>query len=112
MKRHYKTLEGLMRACGIKEINLNQMRESRIYHPKFGWIDFTLDDDVRDNFYRGIAEVVWSRVTDERLELVKYADYKYILNRLTYNRVYKRFGYCAGQDYPGEIRFIQNFLRK
>ena len=110
--KHYKTLEGLMRACGIREINLNQMREGRIHHKTLGWINFTLDEDVKENFYRGIAGVLWSRVTDERIGFVRYADYKYILNRLTYNGQYKRYEYCAGQDYPGEIRFIQNLLRK
>lgn len=110
--RHYKTLEGLMRACGIREINLNQMREGRICHKTLGWINFTLDEGVKENFYRGIAGVLWSRVTDERIDFVRYADYKYILNRLVYNGEYKRYEYGAGQDYPSEIRFIQNLLRK
>jgi hypothetical protein len=110
--RHYKTLEGMMRACGIREINLNQMREGRIHHKTLGWINFTLDEDVKEDFYRGIAGVLWSRVTDERIEFVRYSDYKYILNRLAYNGQYKRYEYSAGQDYPGEIRFIQNLLRK
>lgn len=110
--KHYKTLEGLMRACGIREINLNQMREGKIYHKTLGWINFTLPDGVKEDFYRGIAGVVWSRVTDERIDFVKYAGSKYIFNRLTYDGKYKRFGYCAGQDYPGEIRFIQTLLRR
>lgn len=110
--RHYKTLDGLMRACGIREINLNQMRKGKIYHKTLGWINFTLPEGVKEDFYRGIAGVVWSRVTDERIDFVKYADDKGILNRLFYNRQLKRYEYSAGQDYLGEIRFIQTLLRR
>ena len=107
---HYKTLKGLLRQTSYGRINLNEMRSRRFYHKTKGFVNFSLDWGEVGKFYRGIAGVVWSKVTEDRIAMVSSAKYMYILDRLWYNG--KRYEYCAGQDYVGEIRHIQNELRK
>jgi hypothetical protein len=108
--RHYKTLKGLMRATGIRYLTLRQFRDGRIIHKSLGFIRFTLDDSAKLEFIEGITGVIWSKVTDERLSQVANAGSYGIFDRLWYNG--KRYEYCAGQDYTGEIRTIQYLMRK
>ena len=108
--RHYKTLKGLMRATGTRQLTLNSVRNGKIYHKSLGFIRFTLDDSAKLEFIEGIAGVIWSKVTDDRLSQVANAGSYGIFNKLWYNG--KRYEYCAGQDYPGEIRTIQHLMRK
>lgn len=102
---HYKTLKGLMRANNIRQFTLADFRRHIVWKPGVGSIRFTLPEEVMDEFARGIAGVIWSKVTEDRVYRVMYAKDMGILRRLWFDG--KRYEYCAGQDYTGEIRFIQ-----
>lgn len=106
----YKTLKGLLRQTSYGRITLNDVRQGRFYHRTKGWVNFKLSIPAQEEFYKGIAGVVWSKATPIRIAYVNNAKYMGILDRLWYNG--KRYEYCAGQDYVGEIRFIQNQLRR
>lgn len=106
--RYYKTIRGLMRANGLYQFSLYDLAKGRICGVN-GWINFRLSSEKKEAFYRGIAGVVWSKVTPERVRRVKECDavkYPSTTQRLTYDES-RGFGYCAGQDEPAEIRRIQ-----
>ena len=73
-----------------------------------GWIKFTLSEEAENEYVRGITGVIWSKVNDERIYRIRHAKSMGILRRLWFDG--KRFEYCAGQDYTGEIRYIQNHI--
>lgn len=106
MNHENHSLQDLKRSVEPNELWPNR----RFYHKTKGFVNFSLDWNEVGKFYRGIAGVVWSKVTEDRIAMVSSAKYMYILDRLWYNG--KRYEYCAGQDYVGEIRHIQNELRK
>lgn len=105
---HYKTLKGFMRANNIRQFTLEDFRSGRIYASGRGWIKFELSESAQDEYVRGITGEIWSKVNDERLDRVRHAKSMGILRRLWFDG--KRFQYCAGQDYTGEIRFIQRHI--
>lgn len=107
---HYQTLKGLLRQTSCGRINLNEMRSGRFYHKTKGFVNFELKESEKRRFYCGIAGVLWSKPTNVHVAYVERAKYMYILDRLWYNG--KRYEYCAGRDYVGEIRHIQCELRK
>jgi len=109
--RHYKTLRGLLRAMESQQINLNQMRQKRIYHKSLGWINIIIEESVEREFYEGICGVVWSQVNEERIFYVSTAPYYGIFDRLCYDIRYNKYEYIAGQDYRSEIRCIQRLLK-
>lgn len=100
----YKTLRGLMRALDKRVFTANDMSRGEGYFPKRRrTCRFQIPDDVEEAFWRGLAEVVWKKPTPT--QVYKLRMYRAgIMNRLWYNGRY--YEYCAGQDYPGEIRFI------
>lgn len=102
---HYKTLKGLMRANDIRQFTLADFRRGQLYSTRHGWFNFKLSEQAEDEFVQGITGVIWSKVTDERIYKVRHAREMGILRRLWFDG--KRYEYCAGQDYTGEIRFIQ-----
>ena len=103
---HYKTLKGFMRANGIRQFTLEDFISGQCFNPRHGWIKFQLSESAANEYIRGITGVIWAKVTDERMYRVRHAKSMGILRRLWFNG--KRYEYCAGQDYRGEIRFIQN----
>lgn len=105
---HYKTLKGFMRANGIRQFTLEDFRSGRIYRSRKGWIKFTLSEEATNEYVRGITGVIWSKVNDERMYRVRHAKSMGILRMLWFDG--KRFVYGAGQDYTGEIRYIQNHI--
>lgn len=105
---HYKTLKGFMRANDIRQFTLEDFRSGHCFNPRHGWIKFKLSEEAENEYIRGITGVIWAKVTDERMYRVRHAKSMGILRRLWFNG--KRYEYCAGQDYRGEIRFIQNHI--
>lgn len=81
--------------------------------PEDGWTDggindmfwFEFPEDVLHEFYSGCAKVVWRNPKDWQIQRLRHYNAG-IMRRLWFNG--ERYEYCAGQDYPGEIRFIQN----
>lgn len=107
--RKYKTIKSAAKQCFYKEISLSDFVKGQMYHKTLGWIKFKVDDF--DAACLGFAQVIYERNAKSKLHLIKSAKPYGILGRLTYDARYDRFGYCAGQDYPSEIRFIQRLLR-
>ena len=104
---HYKTLKGFMRANGIRQFTLEDFRSGQCFSAQHGWIKFKLSEEAENEYVRGITGVIWSKVNDERMYRVRHAKSMGIL-RLWFDG--ERFEYCAGQDYTGEIRHIQNHI--
>ena len=105
---HYKTLKGFMRANGIRHFTLEAFRSGQIYSSRKGWIKCTRSEESMNEYVRGITGIIWSKVNDERMNRVRHAKSMGILRRLWFDG--KRYEYCAGQDYTGEIRYIQNHI--
>lgn len=116
--RKYKTLKGLLNQCYCHELNFNDFTSRAFYHDKScRWCKFSLPDEEIKLAVRLFANVVYGRVTINQLNNIKY--YKGsrfgILQRLTIQKKSYdkeiRGTYCAGQDYPAEIKTIQKILR-
>jgi len=108
--RKYKTIQSAARQCYYKEISLVDFINGQMYHKTLGWIKFKVEEF--DAACLGFAQVIYERKAKSKLHLIKSAKPCGILRRLTYDSRYDHFGYCAGQDYPSEIKFIQRLLRK
>lgn len=104
----YKTLKGFMRANGIRQFTLEDFISGRCSSSRHGWVKFHLSESAANEYVRGITGVIWAKVTDERMCRVRHAKSMGILRRLWFDG--KRYEYCAGQDYTGEIRYIQNHI--
>lgn len=112
MKCKYKTLKGLMRVNN-NYFTLDNYRSMRIYHTKKGWIDIKLTDKLKQEIINLFLEVLGSKNNDKLKEVLLINDFRNlgIYSRLWIDKKLKSV-YCAGQDYPGEIRFIKKELLK
>lgn len=108
----YKTLKGLLRANHFSQFTFQEFISGRFCHKTHGLCRYVLSDEARDEAARKFAGVLYSRPDEEKVSLVRrYGGREYgILRRLFINRD-GRAEYCAGQDYPGEIRTIQHIMR-
>lgn len=70
---------------------------------------FELPDEVMDEFYRGCCQVIYRHPKEWQIRQISYVNAG-IFRRLWWNG--RRYEYCAGQDYPSEIRCIQGLIRK
>lgn len=108
----YKTLKGLLSQVGGRYFTFYDFHSGRFYHKKHGWVQYKLSDEAKEEAARKFAGVVWSKVNDDRVCQCRhyYGKMCGILERLW---ITKRglAKYCAGQDYPSEIRTIQYLLR-
>lgn len=106
----YKTLEGLRRQLTCETITGEQMANMRA-HFNDGWhYKFKVTERVENEFWNGIAHVIWRKPSERQIRLLRYAE-TWMLRRMLYTSS-NRFQYCAGQDYPYEIRSIQNYVNK
>lgn len=105
----YKTLKGLLKAMGETTLTAKQMAEKHARFADAWHYDFKVSEELENEFWKGIAEVVWKRPSARQINLLKYAK-SWMLDRLYYSNGYYR--YCAGQDYPSEIRSIQNCVNR
>lgn len=104
--KKYKTLKGLMKALNKHVLTLRDMNRGAAWFPnERKTCRFELPDEVKRGFYEGIAKVIWTR--PKAWQISRLADITFgLTERLWWNG--NRFEYCAGQDYPSEIRFIQH----
>lgn len=104
--KKYKTLKGLMKALDKRVLTLRDMNRGAAWFPnERRTCRFELPDEIKQAFYEGIAKVIWTR--PKTWQISRLANITFgLTERLWWNG--KRFEYCAGQDYPGEIRFIQH----
>lgn len=114
--KKFKTLAGLCRALYGNELTYSEFVCGRaVFKNSKGfatWGAFELDEKARKEFAEGIAKVLWARPDESKVRAVlRYYGRDYgIFRRLWYSKRYKRFEYCAGQDYTGEIRTLQKLI--
>lgn len=110
--RRYKTLEGLRKQLRSGFITAEEMREKRACFKDYSYHNFSISAEAEDEFWQGIAKVVWNRPSSHNVNSLR--DLKIgLMSRLMYDGgKYREYSYCAGQDYPGEIRTIQYYARK
>ena len=111
--RYYKTLRGLL-SQNDGQLNFNDFHANQFYHKTAGWVTFRLPQEEKDKGYKILASAIYSNGEKmyERLKYYRGQSYG-IFRRIFFDK--HRFGkgdYCAGQDYPSEIRFIQCLFRK
>lgn len=109
--RKYKTLKGLLSQNG-GQLGYNDFHRNQFYHKTAGWQNFSLPEEEKEKGYIMLASAIY---TDGKKMSYRLRNYNGraagILNRIFFERNGKRATYCAGQDYPGEIRFIQKLFR-
>lgn len=115
--RTYKTLNGLMRGAQRNTFTLYEMLDDKFYE---NWKRFKVTDELRDQLLGMFASAIWERGASGKtwkLERIKNCG---ILRRVMIDKrhdrktgkIYYHAYYCAGQDYPSEIRFIQQLANK
>lgn len=101
-----------MRALDERVFTASDMSRGQAYFPKLQkTCKFQLPDSVEEWFWNGLAEVVWRKPTPTQVYKLRFYNGA-LTSRLWYNLESRRFEYCAGQDYPSEIRFIQSKVNK
>jgi len=113
--RNYKTLRGMVSQAYSREINFNDFKAGQFHHDRLGWVNFRLPESERQKAYEMFASAIYSNGKANVYKLMRYDGKKYgILARLTIICKYYGFrgDYCAGQDYPSEIRTIQKIFRE
>lgn len=107
--RPYKTLKGLTAQLLYNHLTAEGMANKRAYFKDGWWYDFKISQEAEDEFWNGMAHVVWRRPSERQIRNLRYAK-SWMLQRLMFSD--GRYSYCAGQDYPAEIRTIQNYVNK
>lgn len=107
----YKTLGGILKQSAT-DFTFDNFLSGRFTHKTHGWVSFKLSDEARDEAARKWADVLYARAGEQRTAKVRnYRGRNYgIFRRLAMTRKGKAY-YCAGQDYPSEIRLIQGLIR-
>lgn len=99
-----------MKATNQRVWSARQMARGEAWFPAEGrTCAFSLPSDVVETFWEGLAKVVWRKPSERQIIRIRYYNAG-IMDRLWFNG--SRYEYCAGQDYPGEIRFIQNQINR
>lgn len=114
--KHYKTLEGLLRAsrnyCDLYELIFGRKNIN------YKWYNFTLPEDVLDSAFSEFAHVIWARPTQAQINALQNCKKNYWwMDRFTVhlrkegrkNVLY--YSYCAGQDYDAEMRTIRKNIQ-
>lgn len=109
--KKYKTLKGLMKALRTRQWTVLDMNRGEAWFPSEGkTCKFELPATVVEDFYLGCAKKIWVRPKSWQVGCLKYVT-QGIFRRLWYDED-GSYTYCAGQDYPSEIRCMQNIINK
>ena len=108
--KHYKTLNGLFKAYR-NEYNYDYYLRGTCWIKGRNY-KITMSDELRNKVLNLFASAIWERGAASKawkLENVKSCG---ILRRVMISKYNGKFyaSYCAGQDYPSEIKFIQNWI--
>lgn len=106
----YKTLEGLRKQIQWGVLTGEHMSNKRATFTDGRAYNFKVTDEIEDEFWEKMAHVIWRRPSERQIARLPYAK-SWMLQRMHYDHN-GMFSYCAGQDYPGEIRTIQNYVNK
>ena len=102
MKKYkYTTLKGLINKT--KQFNLDNFISKRIYHIKKGHISFKLSESLEKEIFNLFKDFLG--LSDLNLN-----NSNGIFERLIIEKDLK-VRYIAGQDYPGELRYIRKLLK-
>ena len=116
--RNYKTLKGLFKANGLSYLTLSDFIYKQVYNKNIhAYIKFTLSEEAEQEACRRLAECFCFT----KPSIKKYADYIHSLRKNfgIFSRVWFELRasgkfvstYCAGQDCPAEMRYIQHLIR-
>jgi dissimilatory sulfite reductase (desulfoviridin) alpha/beta subunit len=108
-KRNYKSIDSLKNK--VKQLSLYNLMSQSIYLEGVDWIKINdlLTNDLIDN----VCELLGGHAkTKERMfNVINRGGFsKWYLERIFYSFSRKCFTYCAGQDYPAELREIRKDL--
>ena len=106
--RHYKTFDAFLRSAQ-GQISMNTIIAKRMYHKGTKkWENFEIEEDV----FKEIAKCIYSNPQAHHIENMRRCKECGLFERIVYSRSRKKWEYVAGQDYIGEMRTIQNIIRK
>lgn len=71
--------------------------------------DFEIPASSEDYFWKEIAKKIWRNPSEKNIADLRNS-HGWWLKRLSWNG--ERFEYIAGQDYPHEIKMIQNLVKR
>ena len=101
-KLKYTTLKGLIKKTN--QFNLNNFISMRIYHKNKGHCDISLSEDLK----KEIEDLFKDFLGLNNLNL----SFSYgIFDRLIITERNLKVQYIAGQDYPGELRYLRKLLK-
>ena len=105
----YKTLSGLMKASKGNQFTLNELIEGRFYHTGKR---FKVTEELQRDLLQMYAKAIWERQWKTKFNKLGMLKPCGILQRVYIAKHNNEFRshYCAGQDYPSEIRFIQKMV--
>ena len=111
MKRTYKNIDNL--AKNVSQVTAQTLISQRAYFNGVGWEE--INNLMTDEIAQEIADLLGGRnATKETIVRVLTTQRfsAWYLERIIYDEKRKQWTYCAGQDYPYEIKQIRNDLRK
>lgn len=113
IKKNYQSLKGLLSQTCYGEMTFNEFHHAKFNHKTLGWIKFSLPEKEWEKGYEMFSKVIYERCGKSKMwRLQCYNGQNHgILNRLTLVLKRNRAEYCAGQDYPSEMRVIQKIFR-
>lgn len=106
--RHYKTFDAFLRSTQ-GQISMNTIIAKRMYHKGTKkWENFEIEEDV----FKEIAKCIYSNPQAHHIENMRRCKECGLFGRIVYSRRRNEWEYVAGQDYVGEMRTMQNIIRK
>lgn len=106
-----------MRGAQSDTFTLYEMLDGKFYR---NWKKFEVTNELRDQLLGMFASAIWERGASRKTWKLERIENCGILRRVMIckrrdrktGKIYFYASYCAGQDYPSEIRFIQQLANK
>ena len=115
--KHFNTLQEIFAATNGIQISAQSILNRRAHI--FGeYQDFTVSDELSEQIIESILDLLggWAKNRKYMRSTLKYGTPQHWgLSRIfleSYGGEEPRFRYCAGQDYPAELREIRKYLTK
>ena len=108
-KRNYKSIDSLKNR--VNQLNLYNLTQQSIYLNGAGWIK--TNNLLTECHLNQVCELFGGQTkTKGKMFIVldRRNFSKWYLERIIYSFTRKRFEYCAGQDYPQELKDIRKDL--
>lgn len=108
MTKRYKTIKGLSNQ--VNQLTLGMLLSGRIPHKTHGWINFKIDEDVKDEAIEKIVDIIGGH---KKTLLINKLQYRTGLSFWSFDRMVfngKRWTYIAGQDMTWEMNETRKYL--